>query len=142
MYVYVKRFNFLLFFSYYPHQEAFDGNEHCFQLAVAKLILCANTYIYTPNIKKNEKKNSKIIVNKKKLKLNFELYFDFSSYFILSVRTELIVLEKKKEKNNLLLNSILHTPNNSNSGTYLYVYYVCIYMFICILRIMIIYTNV
>jgi hypothetical protein len=84
----------------------------------------------TPNVKKNEKNqeknngkiNKKIIINKKNLKLNFHLYFDFSSHFILSVRTKLATLEKKKEKNNILLNSILQSPNLSNSGIYMYVY--------------------
>ena len=83
-----------------PSVEACDGNEHCLQLAFAKLILCCNVRC----------KDGSTELNIQNYKNNVTKYIEYSCHFLLSFRLYVINEEKKKEKSNSILNSFNSTP--------------------------------
>ena len=111
---------FFFHFSYLPCVDAFDGNEYCAQLAIAKLLLCCNvqknTYSTTTNTTSTT--NTIYSLNDEKYRNSITKYFNFSTHFILSFRIYIASDERKKESsfiNNLSL-SLSSTDNNPYSN--------------------------
>ena len=91
--------------SYYPCVDAFDGNEYCTQLAIAKIILCCNV--------RSESHSTVLPIEEENYKKDLMKYCEFSANFILSFRIYVNGEEKKKEKNGLLMNALNSTLNNT-----------------------------
>lgn len=91
--------------SYFPCIDAFDGNEYCTQLAIAKIILCCNV--------RTELASTVLPVDEGNYKEDIMKYYQFSTNFILSFRIYVNGEEKKKEKNGLLMNALNSTINNT-----------------------------
>jgi hypothetical protein len=90
---------------YFPCVDAFDGNEYCTQLAIAKIILCCNV--------RSESHSTVLPLEEESYKNDLMKYCEFSANFILSFRIYVNGEEKKKEKNGLIMNALNHTLNNT-----------------------------
>ena len=107
MIFYFFRISLFPYFSYLPSVDVFDGNEHCIQMAIAKLLLCCNVRICEDR--------TSFEINEIKYVENTSNYFEFCAHFLLSMRIHINNEEKKKEKSNSILNSL----NSSNIILYI-----------------------
>lgn len=108
-----------------PCVDAFDGNEYCAQLAIAKLLLCCNVQKKTYSTATNNSNTTNTATIStiyslvdEKYRNSITKYFDFSTHFILSFRIYITSDERKKDSsfiNNLSL-SLTSTDTNPYSN--------------------------